>query len=94
MTQERMNEDVIYIVNLNHENKRNLEALQRKVYRQLREKERRYVSRAEKQIMAFLVMAGSSMAGIVLLLCGYHLAGMAALVVAMIALGVSSHYEP
>ncbi len=93
MTQEEMNEDAMRIVNLNHEMRRSLEALKREAERQLREKERRYVSRAEKQIMAFLVMAGSSMAGIVLLLCGYHLAGMAALVVAMIALGVSSHFE-
>ena len=93
MTQEEMNEDAMRIVNLNHEMRRSLEALKREAERQLREKERRYVSRAEKQIMAFLVMAGSSMAGIALLLCGYHLAGMAALVVALIALGVSSHFE-
>lgn len=65
MTQEEMNEDAMRIVNLNHEMRRSLEALKREAERQLREKERRYVSRAEKQIMAFLVMAGSSMAKIV-----------------------------
>ena len=94
MSNECMDRHAMYIVNLNHEKRRSLEALKREAERQLREKERRYVSRAEKQIMAFLVMAGSSMAGIALLLCGCQLAGMAALVVAMIALGVSSHYEP
>lgn len=88
-----MDQQAIYIVNLNHETKRNLEALEQEVGRRLREKKQRYVSRAEKQILAFMVMTVSCAIGLAFVLCGYHMAGLAALTVGMIALGVSVHYE-
>ena len=94
MSNEWMDQEAIYIVNLNHETKRNLEALEREVDRRLKKKSRRYVSRAEKQIVAFMVMAISCAVGLALVLCGYHLTGLAVLTVGMIALGVSVHYEP
>ena len=93
MTQERMNEDVIYIVNLNHEKKRNLEALKRKVERRLKKKSRRYVSRAEKQILGFLVMVLDGMTGLTLTVTGNVIGGFAANVVALLGLVISCHYE-
>ena len=93
MTQERMNEDVIYSVNLNHEKKRNLEALKRKVERRLKKKSRRYVSRAEKQILGFLVMVLAGLTGLALTVTGHVIGGFAANVVALLGLAISCHYE-
>ena len=93
MTQERMNEDVIYIVNLNHEKKRNLEALKRKVERRLKKKSRRYVSRAEKQILGFLVMVLAGLTGLALTVTGHMIGGFAANVLAFLGLAISCHYE-
>ena len=93
MTQERMNEDVIYIVNQNHEDKQKLEALERKVYRQLREKKRRYVSRAEKQIVGFMILVLAGLAGLALTVTGHVIGGFAANVLAFLGLAISCHYE-
>ena len=93
MTQERMNEDVIYIVNLNHEKKRNLEALKRKVERRLKKKSRRYVSRAEKQILGFLVMVLAGLTGLALMVTGHMIGGFAANVLAFLGLAISCYYE-
>ena len=93
MTQERMNEDVIYIVNLNHEKKRNLEALKRKVERRLKKKSQRYVSRAEKQILGFLVMVLAGLTGLALTATGHVIGGFAANVLAFLGLAISCHYE-
>ena len=93
MTQERMNEDVINIVNLNHKKKRNLEALKRKVERRLKKKSRRYVSRAEKQILGFLVMVLAGLTGLALTVTGHVIGGFAANVVALLGLAISCHYE-
>ena len=93
MTQERMNEDVIYIVNLNHEKKRNLEALKRKVERQSMQRNQRYVSRAEKQILGFLVMVLAGLTGLALTVTGHVIGGFAANVLAFLGLAIASHYE-
>ncbi len=93
MTQERMNEDVIYIVNLNHEKKRNLEALKRKVERQSMQRNQRYVSRAEKQILGFLVMVLAGLTGLALTVTGHVIGGFAANVLAFLGLAISCHYE-
>ena len=93
MTQERMNEDVIYIVNLNHETKRNLEALEREVDRRLKKKSQRYVSRAEKQILGFLVMVLAGLTGIALTVTGHMIGGFAANVLAFLGLAISCYYE-
>ena len=42
MSNEWMDQEAIYIVNLNHETKRNLEALEREVDRRLKKKSQRY----------------------------------------------------
>ena len=93
MTQERMNEDVIYIVNLNHEKKRNLEALKRKVERRLKKKSRRYVSRAEKQIVGFMILVLAGLTGLALTVTGHMIGGFAANVLAFLGLAISCHYE-
>ena len=93
MTQERMNEDVIYIVNLNHEKKRNLEALKRKVDRRLKKKSQRYVSRAEKQIVGFMILVLAGLTGLALTVTGHVIGGFAANVLAFIGLAISCHYE-
>lgn len=93
MTQERMNEDVIYIVNLNHETKRNLEALEREVDRRLRQKSRRYVSRAEKQIVGFMILVLAGLMGLALTVTGHVIGGFAANVLAFLGLAISCHYE-
>lgn len=93
MTQEWMDQDVIYIVNQNHEDKRKLEALERKVYRQLREKKRRYVSRAEKQIVGFMILVLAGLTGLALTVTGHVIGGFAANVLAFLGLAISCHYE-
>ena len=93
MTQERMNEDVIYIVNLNHEKKRNLEALKRKVERRLKKKSQRYVSRAEKQIAGFMILILAGLTGLALTVTGHMIGGFAANVLAFLGLAISCHYE-
>lgn len=93
MTQERMNEDVIYIVNLNHEKKRNLEALKRKVERRLKKKSRRYVSRAEKQIVGFMILVLAGLTGLALTVTGHMIGGFAANVLAFLGLAISCYYE-
>ena len=55
LSNEWTDRDVIRIVNLNHETKRNLEALEREANRRLKKKSQRYVSRAEKQIVGFMI---------------------------------------
>ena len=93
MTQEWMDQDVIYIVNQNHENKRKLEALERKVYRRLRQKSRRYVSRAEKQIVGFMILVLAGLTGLALTVTGHMIGGFAANVLAFLGLAISCHYE-
>ena len=93
MTQERMNEDVIYIVNLNHEKKRNLEALKRKVERQSMQRNQRYVSRAEKQIVGFMILILAGLTGLALTVTGHVIGGFAANVLAFLGLAISCHYE-
>lgn len=93
MSNEWMDQDVIRIVNQNHETKRNLEALERKVYRQLREKKRRYVSRAEKQIVGFMILVLAGLTGLALTVTGHVIGGFAANVLAFLGLAISCHYE-
>lgn len=93
MTQAQMDSEAIYIVNLNHENKRNLEALKRKVYRQMRQKSRRYVSRAEKQIVGFMILVLAGLTGLALTVTGHMIGGFAANVLAFLGLAISCHYE-
>jgi len=93
MTQEWMDQDVIRIVNQNHETKRNLEALKREVNRRLKKKSQRYVSRAEKQILGFLVMVLAGLTGIALTVTGHMIGGFAANVLAFLGLAISCHYE-
>lgn len=93
MSNEWMDQEAIYIVNLNHEKKRNLEALKRKVDRRLKKKSRRYVSRAEKQILGFLVMVLAGLTGLALTVTGHVIGGFAANVVALLGLAISCHYE-
>lgn len=88
-----MDQEAIYIVNLNHEKKRNLEALEREVYRQLREKKRRYVSRAEKQIVGFMILVLAGLTGLALTVTGHVIGGFAANVLAFLGLAIASHYE-
>lgn len=84
MSNEWMDQEAIYIVNLNHEKKRNLEALEREVYRQLREKKRRYVSRAEKQIVGFMILVLAGLTGLALTVTGHVIGGFAANVLAFL----------
>lgn len=93
MSNEWTDRDVIRIVNLNHETKRNLEALEREVNRRLRQKSRRYVSRAEKQILGFLVMVLAGLTGLALTVTGHMIGGFAANVLAFLGLAISCHYE-
>lgn len=95
MSNEWMDQDVIRIVNQNHETKRNLEALKREVNRRKRSKEdmRRYVSRAEKQILGFLVMVLAGLTGLALTVTGHVIGGFAANVLAFLGLAISCHYE-
>ena len=95
MSNEWMDQEAIYIVNLNHETKRNLEALEREVNRRKRSKEdmRRYVSRAEKQILGFLVMVLAGLTGLALTVTGHMIGGFAANVLAFLGLAISCHYE-
>ena len=93
MTQEWMDQDVIRIVNQNHETKRNLEALKREVNRRLKKKSQRYVSRAEKQILGFLVMVLAGLTGLALTVTGHMIGGFAANVLAFLGLAISCYYE-
>lgn len=93
MSNEWMDQEAIYIVNLNHETKRNLETLEREVNRQLKKKSQRYVSRAEKQILGFLVMVLAGLTGIALTVTGHMIGGFAANVLAFLGLAISCHYE-
>ena len=93
MSNEWKDQDVIRIVNLNHETKRNLEAMERKVDRGLKKKSQRYVSRAEKQILGFLVMVLAGLTGLALMVTGHMIGGFAASVLAFLGLAISCHYE-
>ena len=93
MSNEWMDQEAIYIVNLNHETKRNLEALEREVDRRLKKKSRRYVSRAEKQILGFLVMVLAGLTGLALTVTGHTTGGVIAYAVAFLGLAIASHYE-
>lgn len=93
MSNEWMDQEAIYIVNLNHETKRNLEALEREVDRRLRQKSRRYVSRAEKQIVGFMILVLAGLTGLALTVTGHVIGGFAANVLAFLGLAISCHYE-
>ena len=93
MTQEWMDQDVIRIVNQNHETKRNLEALKREVNRRLKKKSQRYVSRAEKQIVGFMILVLAGLIGLALTVTGHMIGGFAANVLAFLGLAIASHYE-
>ena len=93
MSNEWTDRDVIRIVNLNHETKRNLEALKRKVDRRLRQKSRRYVSRAEKQIVGFMILVLAGLTGLALTVTGHTTGGFIAYTVAFLGLAIASHYE-
>ena len=93
MSNEWMDQDVIRIVNQNHEAKRNLEALKREVDRRLRQKSRRYVSRAEKQIVGFMILVLAGLTGLALMVTGHMIGGFAASVLAFLGLAISCHYE-
>lgn len=93
MSNEWTDRDVIRIVNLNHETKRNLEALEREVNRRLRQKSRRYVSRAEKQIVGFMILVLAGLTGLALTVTGHTTGGFIAYAVAFIGLAISCHYE-
>lgn len=93
MTQAQMDSEVISIVNLNHETKRNLEALKRKVDRRMKKKSQRYVSRAEKQIVGFMILILAGLTGLALTVTGHVIGGFAANVVALLGLAISCHYE-
>lgn len=93
MSNEWMDQEAIYIVNLNHETKRNLETLKREVDRRLRQKSRRYVSRAEKQIVGFMILVLAGLTGLALTVTGHVIGGFAANVLAFLGLAISCHYE-
>lgn len=93
MTQAQMDSEVISIVNRNHETKRNLEALEREVDRRLKKKSRRYVSRAEKQIVGFMILVLAGLTGLALTVTGHMIGGFAANVLAFLGLAISCHYE-
>ena len=93
MTQEWMDQDVIRIVNQNHETKRNLEALKREVNRRLKKKSQRYVSRAEKQIVGCMILVLAGLTGLALTVTGHMIGGFAANVLAFLGLAISCHYE-
>lgn len=127
MGNEWMDQEVIYIVNLNHETKRNLEALEQEVDRRLKKKRtpakrelrgeraggrsgetchlrrnrrcpaceaaRRYASRAEKQILGFMILVLAGLTGLALTVTGHVIVGFAANIVAFLGLAISCHYE-
>mgnify|MGYP003092626575 CR=1 FL=1 len=95
MSNEWMDQDVIRIVNQNHETKRNLEVLKREVARRKRSKEdaRRYVSRAEKQIVGFMILVLAGLTGLALTVTGHTTGGFIAYAVAFLGLAIASHYE-
>ena len=95
MSNEWLDQEAIYIVNLNHETKRNLEALEREVNRRKRSKEdmRRYVSRAEKQIVGFMILILAGLTGLALTVTGHMIGGFVANVLAFLGLAISCHYE-
>ena len=93
MSNEWTDRDVIRIVNLNHETKRNLEALERKVDRRLKKKSQRYVSRAEKQIVGFMILVLAGLTGLALTVTGHMIGGFVASVLAFLGLAISCHYE-
>ena len=93
MSNEWMDQEAIYIVNLNHETKRNLEALKRKVDRRLKKKSQRYVSRAEKQIVGFMILVLAGLTGLALTVTGHVIGGFAANVLAFLGLAINCHYE-
>lgn len=93
MSNEWTDRDVIRIVNLNHETKRNLEALKREVDRRLKKKSRRYVSRAEKQIVGFMILVLAGLTGLALTVTGHTTGGLIAYAVAFLGLAISCHYE-
>ena len=88
-----MDQEAIYIVNLNHEKKRNLEALEREVDRRLKKKSQIYVSRAEKQIVGFMILVLAGLTGLALTVTGHMIGGFAANVLAFLGLAISCHYE-
>ena len=93
MSNEWMDQDVIYIVNQNHENKRKLEALEREVDRIHCRKMKKYVSRAEKQIVGFMILVLAGLTGLALTVTGHVIGGFAANVLAFLGLAISCHYE-
>ena len=93
MSNEWMDQEAIYIVNLNHEKKRNLEALEREVDRRLKKKSQIYVSRAEKQIVGFMILVLAGLTGLALTVTGHMIGGFAANVLACLGLAISCHYE-
>ena len=93
MSNEWMDQEAIYIVNLNHETKRNLETLKREVDRRLKKKSQRYVSRAEKQIVGFMILVLAGLTGLALTVTGHMIGGFAANVLAFLGLAISCHYE-
>lgn len=93
MSNEWTDRDVIRIVNRNHEEKRNLEALKRKVDRRLKKKSQRYVSRAEKQIVGFMILVLAGLTGLALTVTGHTTGGFIAYAVAFLGLAIASHYE-
>ncbi len=93
MSNEWMDQEAIYIVNLNHEKKRNLEALEREVDRRLKKKSQIYVSRAEKQIVGFMILVLAGLTGLALTVTGHMIGGFAANVLAFLGLAISCHYE-
>lgn len=93
MSNEWTDRDVIRIVNRNHEEKRNLEALKRKVERQSMQRNQRYVSRAEKQIVGFMILVLAGLTGLALTVTGHVIGGFAANVLAFLGLAISCHYE-
>lgn len=93
MTQAQMDSEVISIVNLNHETKRNLDALEREVDRRLKKKSQRYVSRAEKQIVGFIILVLAGLTGLALTVTGHTTGGFIAYAAAFLGLAISCHYE-
>ena len=93
MSNEWMDQEAIYIVNQNHETKRNLEALKREVNRRLKKKSQRYVARAEKQIVGFMILVLAGLTGLALTVTGHVIGGFAANVLAFLGLAISCHYE-
>ena len=70
-----------------------LEALKREVNRRLKKKSQRYVSRAEKQIVGFMILVLAGLTGLALTVTGHVIGGFAANVLAFLGLAISCHYE-